>query len=75
MSWRGCKHTFGNEENTGEPYRFQICHVAVVAKGLMFAGICFEIRGKEVRVTECKIFWFAMFSHFDRVIDLLEGAP
>jgi hypothetical protein len=57
-----------------EPQCYLLVRVSVVARGVMFAGICWEVQGQEFRVTECVIVWFAMFSHFDRVVDLLEVA-
>lgn len=57
------------------PQGYMITHCAIVAGGVMLAGFCWEVDGKTVRPLECKIFWFAMFSHFDRVVDLMEGTP
>ena len=60
-------------QNEG-PQRYMITHCAVVAGGVMLAGFCWEVDGKIVRPLECKIFWFALFSYFDRVVDLMEDA-
>lgn len=51
---------------------FVLFRIAVVARGVMFAGICWEVQGRESRVTECIICWFAMFSYHDVLIDLME---
>jgi hypothetical protein len=56
-----------------KPKGFMLTRITVVSRGVMFAGICWEVQGEESRVTECLIIWFAMFSCYDRVINLMEG--
>jgi hypothetical protein len=56
------------------PECYQLTHVLVVARGVMFAGIVWEVEGAKSRVVECAICWFAMFSNYDRVINLMEVA-
>ena len=57
------------------PQCFVLTRVCVVARGVMFAGIAWEDEGSKSRVTECVIIWFAMFSFYDYVVDLMEVAP
>ena len=54
---------------------YLLTHACVVARGVMLAGIVWEVEGVESRVVECAIYWFAMFSLFDLGVSLMkEGA-
>jgi hypothetical protein len=51
---------------------FLLTHACVVARGVMLAGIVWEVEGAKSRVVECAIYWFAMFSYYDRVVNLMK---
>ena len=53
---------------------FMLTRVCVVARGVMFAGIIWESAGPQTQVTECLIVWFAMFSPYDVLVDLMEAS-
>lgn len=53
---------------------YLLTRACIVAGGVMFAGIAWEIEGNQSRVTECAIVWFAMFSFYDLVFELMEGS-
>jgi hypothetical protein len=54
--------------------RYQITRATVVGRGIMLAGIAWEVEGTKSRVLECFIVWFAMFTFHDVFVDLLEVA-
>jgi hypothetical protein len=60
------------EGSASQPQAHELYHVSVVGRGILYAGICWEVRGTKSQVTECIICWFAMFSHYDRLINLME---
>jgi hypothetical protein len=54
---------------------YELTHASVVARGVMLAGIVWQVEGAKSRAVECAIFWFALFSFYDVVVDLTqEGA-
>lgn len=57
------------------PRTFILTRISFVARGVMFAGIVWEVNGPKSRVTECIIVWFAMLSFHDVLVDLLEVSP
>jgi hypothetical protein len=54
------------------PQAYQLYHVSIAGRGILYAGICWEVQGGKSRVTECIIVWFAIFSYYDRLINLME---
>jgi hypothetical protein len=54
------------------PECYLLTHCLVVAGGVMFAGIVWEVEGAGSRVVECLLCWFAMFSQYDLVVNLME---
>jgi len=56
------------------PECYLLTHCQVVARGILFVGIVWEVEGAKSRVVECAIYWFAMFSFYDLVVDLMKEA-